>query len=212
LSKIFKLNDCMDVAAAAEFILSKLEKDLPQNLYYHGVHHVLDVTWAAMSIASQESVTDPESLDLLKTAALYHDSGFMYTYENHEQEGCRVAHEILPVFGYSPGQIEAICGMIMATKIPQSPDTHLEEIICDADLDYLGRDDFKLIGDNLFRELNHQGKMPDIPTWNATQVRFLSAHEYRTEASRKNRESVKQKHLQELIDEVKGYGSGLVGA
>ena len=29
-----------------------------------------------------------------------------------------------------------------ATKIPQTPLTKLEEIICDADLDYLGREDF----------------------------------------------------------------------
>jgi uncharacterized protein len=189
----------MNTAAAGEFILAKLERDLPQDLFYHGVHHVLDVTWAALSIAAQESVTDSESLDLLKTAALYHDSGFISTYKNHEEEGCRIASEVLPGFGYTAEQIRIICGMIMATKIPQNPQTHLEEIICDADLDYLGRDDFKTIGQTLFNELTHRGLVPNLETWNARQIEFLSAHEYKTDSSRKNRENVKQKHLQELI-------------
>lgn len=54
----------------------------------------------------------------------------------HEFEGCLIARTALPGFGYT-GEDIMICGMIMATKIPQSPTNILEEIICDADLDYL---------------------------------------------------------------------------
>lgn len=190
----------MNTAAAGEFILAKLEKDLPQDLFYHGVHHVVDVTWAALSIAAQESVTDSESLDLLRTAALYHDSGFIYKYKDHEEEGCRIASEVLPGFGYTAEQVQIICGMIMATKIPQNPKTHLEQILCDADLDYLGRDDFRAIGDTLFRELTHRGLVADMQTWNARQIEFLSAHEYKTDTSRRNRGNVKQQHLRKLIE------------
>ena len=40
----------------------------------------------------------------------------------------------------------------MATEIPQNPKTHLEMIMCDADLDYLGRYDFETISNNLYTE------------------------------------------------------------
>ena len=67
-----------------------------------------------------------------------------------------MAREILPAYGLTRDQIDTICGMIMATRIPQSPSNQLERILCDADLDYLGRDDFYEIGGRLFEELRDQ--------------------------------------------------------
>jgi len=188
----------MNVKGAENYIMDQLAKCLSTDLYYHGVHHVLDVTRTALSIAVQEGVTDPEIMDLLKTAALYHDCGFMNTYQNHEAEGCRIVREILPEFGFTSIQIDMICGMIMATKIPQSPVTHLEQILCDADLDYLGRDDFYQISQTLFSELRQRSLISDVLSWNQVQIKFISAHHYWTETSRKNREELKQMYLKAL--------------
>ena len=85
--------------------------------------------------------------------------------------------------------------MIMATKIPQSPKNHLEEIICDADLDYLGRDDFFVIGDKLFAELSMYGIIDSENDWNKLQVTFLEKHHYFTKTALKNRKSKKEQHL-----------------
>lgn len=188
----------MDIDKAEAYIVGELQKRLPPTLYYHGLHHVLDVVKVSAEIAALENVRDEESLILLKTAALYHDSGFMNVYQGHEEEGCRIALKVLPDFGYSITQMDRLCGMIMATRIPQNPQNQLEMIICDADLDYLGRDDFNAVSATLFEELKTRDMIDDIPAWDVVQVRFISAHRYWTAAEQERREVVKQHHLNRL--------------
>ncbi|MDZ7645927.1 MAG: hypothetical protein U5K54_01410 [Cytophagales bacterium] len=78
------------------------------------------------------------------------------------------------VYGFKSDQIEAICNMILATRIPQSPLTKLEKVLCDADLDYLGRKDFYGIGGKLLEELKEQGVVETEREWNLVQKTFLS--------------------------------------
>ena len=189
----------MNLEKAEEYILGELWLRLPETLFYHGLHHVKDVMNAALYLAGQEGITDEESIQLLRTAALYHDSGFMNTYQNHEEEGCRIVRRMLPDFGYTEVQIELICGMIMATKIPQQPQNLLEKIICDADLDYLGRDDFESIAATLFEELKFRNLISDQKSWNRIQIKFLTAHHYWTGSAIKLRASTKAKHLDQLV-------------
>ena len=193
-----------DFINAEKKILAKLESGLPEDLFYHGLHHTRDVFGAALRIAEYEGI-DKEDIELLRIATFYHDAGFITHYKNHEEAGCEQVRSELPAFGFNENQIEKICGMIMATKIPQSPKNHLEEIICDADLDYLGRDDFKPIGQTLFDELKVYVKMNDEKQWNRIQLNFLKQHSYFTEYARTHREKVKQKHLAEIIRIVESY-------
>ncbi len=195
----------MKIKEAEKYIHKKLRKNLSPTLTYHGFHHTIDVVNAAMKIAKAEGVKDKESLILLETATLYHDLGFITNYKNHEEEGCRIAKLTLPNFEYSHKQIEAICGMIMATKIPQTPQTILEKIIADADLDYFGRDDFKPIAHSLFLELKEREMVADIETWNKVQVKFLESHQYWTKSAIELRGEQKQKRLDELKAIVATY-------
>ncbi|OJV14404.1 MAG: phosphohydrolase [Dyadobacter sp. 50-39] len=188
----------MQIEKAERYVLGQLESRLDRTLFYHGIHHTLDVVQASAEIAALEGITDGESLALLRTAAFYHDSGFMATYQGHEEAGCTLARAVLPGFGYSTAQIDTICGMIMATRIPQSPKNALERIICDADLDYLGRDDFESIAATLFEELKARDMIDDIPAWDAVQVKFLEAHCYWTSSQQTRRDTAKQRHLLQL--------------
>ncbi len=142
----------MDFENASNFIINKVKTELPGNLYYHSYNHVMDVLQAANELGQMEGINNND-LTLLKTAVLYHDSGFTKQNVEHEAIGCEIARNTLPQFNYKQNEIESICGMIMATKIPQTPHNLLEKIICDADLDYLGRDDFWVIGNHLFMSL-----------------------------------------------------------
>ncbi len=191
---------------AKHFILEKLDKELKPNLFYHGMRHTLDVLNITEELCLAEEINPYETL-LLKTAALFHDAGFTINNQNHEVLGCDLVREHLPRFGYNKEEIERICGMIMATKIPQSPNNHLEEIICDADLDYLGRDDFYSIGQSLFEELQAYNVVQDIETWNRIQVGFLTSHGFFTKTNKKRRASVKAEYLEELKEIVAGYES-----
>ena len=198
----------MDPQAAEVHILAKLRKGLPANRSYHCYEHTLDVYRTAITIAAAEGVSG-EDLDLLKTAALFHDSGFLIRDDEHELGSCGIARETLPAFGYTSQQIERICAMIMATKIPQDPADELARILCDADLDYLGRPDFFRIGATLFNEFKHYGVLNTEREWNELQVRFLEKHRYFTKRSKLVREPVKRQHLAAVIDKLDGGGKRL---
>jgi len=186
-----------------EIILDKLEKELPAYLYYHNVKHTVDVVTEVELIGWGEGCTDEEIL-LLKTAGLFHDAGHTIAYDNHEFYGTELAKEMLPKFNYSPEQIEKICSIIMATKLPPRPTTILENIICDSDLDYLGRSDFIPVSNTLYEELKAQNKMGSLNDWNKIQVKFISGHQYFTATARSLREVNKQlqiERIQSLITE-----------
>jgi HD superfamily phosphodiesterase len=179
-------------------ILHNLDNNLSNDLYYHCLDHTLDVEFQAERIAVSEKITDTNDLFLLKVACLYHDSGFLTTYKDHEVASCKLAQRELPKFGIVAKQLAIICGLIMATKIPQTPLTKLEEIICDADLDYLGRDDFAPISHNLFLELKNRNFVQTENDWNLIQIKFFKQHNYFTDTNQQLRHNQKMNHLLEI--------------
>lgn len=188
----------MNYFKAKRYILDRLKDELPNYLAYHGYHHTLDVYEMTIDIAKEEGVHDEEELTMLKTAALYHDSGFLSVYKGHEEVSCLLVKEILPHYEYNDKQIEVICSMIMATQIPQHPTTKLEEILADADLDYLGRDDFYPIADSLYQELKSIEAVQNVDEWNRIQISFLEEHHYYTRTCIERRKAEKDKRLEEL--------------
>lgn len=187
----------MDYHAAKAFILDKLGRELSPKLSYHGQHHTLDVWQITSELCVLENISPYESI-LLKTAALYHDSGFIIHNKDHEALSCGIARNHLPGYGYSPSEIDRICSMIMATKIPQNPGNSLEAILCDADLDYLGRADFYTIGATLFHELETFGVLQGEYAWNQLQVTFLEKHKFLTPTNIRRRNAQKNIYLAEL--------------
>jgi HD superfamily phosphohydrolase YqeK len=188
----------MNFVEAKKYILNRLKHDLPKNLTYHGYHHTLDVYEMCIDIAKHEGIDNHEELTLLKTAALFHDCGFLRAYKGHEDASCEIAKESLSNFNYTQEQIQVVCGLIQATKIPQKPQTKLEEILADADLDYLGRDDFYPVAKTLYEELKSIHAIHDENEWNKIQVSFIGAHEYFTDTCLQRRKSERDKRLAEL--------------
>lgn len=194
----------MDYEGAITHILDRLEHELEEHLYYHGGHHTLDVLEAAERIGKHELLNDSE-LNLLLVAAAYHDSGFLFGHQEHERRGCDLAKELLPKYGFDTDGIAEVCKMIMATKIPQTPTDRLSQILCDADLDYLGRDDFEPIATSLFKELQQLNIISTIEAWNRVQLGFLQQHQYHTAYGREIRQPQKQLHLDKIRSIVNGY-------
>jgi hypothetical protein len=179
------------------FALDKLRNGLSDKLLYHGYDHVLDVLGAAERLGAAENLSDDE-MELLRVAVLYHDAGFIVDSRNHEEIGCDMAEKELPGFGFEKFEVAKICGMIRATKYPHKPAGKMEEIICDADLDYLGRDDFFEIGGKLFKELQLRGVVSKEQEWNRLQINFLTSHHYFTQTALSTREPKKQEHLEQV--------------
>ncbi len=180
-----------------EVILDKLERELPDFLFYHNVKHTVDVVTEVELIGWAEGCTDEEIL-LLKTAALFHDAGHTVSYDDHELQGTVLAREMLPGYGYTGEQIERICRIIMSTKLPPRPADLLEQIICDSDLDYLGRSDFIPVSNTLYEELKAQDKITSLNDWNRLQVKFISGHQYFTGTARRLREVNKKIQIERI--------------
>lgn len=181
-----------------DYVLDRLERELPKHLYYHNYKHTIDVTIGVEILGDGEGVGEEDML-LLKTAALFHDFGQVEGALGHEERSCKIAEEILPDFGYDSDQIETIKGIIMATKLPPQPKTLLQEIIADADLDYLGRRDMVPVSDTLYQELKVQGIIGSFNDWNKLQVKFLSVHNFFTETARNMRAVNKEKQIERII-------------
>src|SRR5690348_6514774 len=148
----------MQFQKAYDFLIDKLERELSPHLTYHSVQHTRNVVEAARHIGASEKLHQ-EEMELLLTAALFHDAGFLKGYDNHEELSCTIARENLPSLGYTNQPIQKICESIMATTLPQRPRAIAGRTLCDAALSYLGTDDYCDRAENLFSEFSSNGKI-----------------------------------------------------
>lgn len=191
-----------DLAQARQYVIKRLNSELTAQHTYHSVHHTVDdVVPAAESLAARAGI-EGEDLLLLRTAAYFHDIGFVVNRANHEVIGADIARTVLPGMGYQPAQIDAICGMIMATRLPQSPRTLLEKILADADLDVLGRDDFLERNAALRAETATFDSPQSDEQWYQAQLQFLRHHDYQTPAARALRQTGKEANIARLAQMI----------
>jgi len=185
----------MDFKEAKKYILEKLESELPDNLHYHGIHHTIDVYEASIRIAELEDLSQEEKV-VINTAALYHDAGFIYQYEDNESVAVKLTELVLPKFGYNEKQIKTIGEIILTTRIKARPQSLLEKIMCDADYDYLGRSDVHHIADTLYRELIEYDVKFSEEEWNKIQLKFLKKHQYHTMSAVELRQAKKEEYIE----------------
>lgn len=183
---------------AKALVFSQLE-ELDPNLHYHGRHHTFeDVLPAAERLCKEEGLNVQDSL-IVRTAALFHDTGFLDQYDRNEACGAHRAKTYLPQFGYTPENIDKITECIMATEMPQRPgDNRLAQLVCDADLGHLGSEKFFLRSESLRLELVAVKGLDLAPhKWAKSNVRFLMEHEYFTDSAKKLFQAIKDMNVQE---------------
>lgn len=187
----------MQFDKAYSFLIQKLESELPKYLTYHNVAHTKDVMENVQHLAASENISEPE-ITILKTAALFHESGMLETYKGHEEISCKMAEKWLPQFEYTKDEITQICALIMATKMPQAPENQLQEIICDADLYYLGTNAYITKANKLYKELHEAGIVKDREEWRNIEIKFLQSQHYFTESANRQLNVKLKQNEQEL--------------
>ncbi|MFM6995092.1 MAG: adenylate/guanylate cyclase domain-containing protein [Sediminibacterium sp.] len=186
---------------AYKMIESFLNLHLPKEYVYHSIEHIKDVVKQVTLIAKKEKIKQPD-IDDLKLAAWLHDIGYIWEPKRHEERGIEYATDLLKAFEFPQQKISKIAGMIMATKIPQSPKNILEQIICDADLDYLGRTDYHINSKLLLQELKITKTITELE-WLQIQDGFLSKHQYFTKTSKTSRDKLKSNVLESIKSQIK---------
>jgi len=187
-----------DYERAIQYALNRLEAELSPDLYYHSLRHTRDdVMPATRRLAAMAGVSEVETR-LLVVAAAFHDIGFTQKRQDHELVGIQIATQVLPKFGFERDHIAAINGMILATRLPQSPQNELEALLADADLDVLGREeDFFIRSNHLRQEWATIGDLVTDEEWYRSQLEFLHEHSYFTDVARTLREKGKYNNIAE---------------
>ncbi len=184
-------------------ILNQLKSLLPEYLSYHDLPHTIDVEKAVIRYANLEGISK-EDLILLRTAALFHDAGFILQYHKNEDIGIGMVRSALPKYGYTNNQIDKIVQIINATKLSVEPSSLLEQIMCDADHDYIGRPEYHIIAKKLREELALNKKVFTEREWIEFQLEFLeNQHVYYTETANNIRSISKNKRIKELKKQLK---------
>jgi uncharacterized protein len=166
-------------------VCDRLLKEVPSEYTYHSLRHTLDVIEMAIEIGKAEHVSDDE-LTLLKIAALFHDTGYINSRQNHEEESTKIFITYAEKHKLSGDMISTVVGCIKATKIPQAPQNRL---------DYLGREDFSEIGELLYVELTNCNEIANRNAWNQLQVNFLSSLKFHTTYSQQKRQQQLETNL-----------------
>lgn len=160
---------------------------------------------SAVRLARQLEL-DEEEVALLQVAAAFHDLGFIENAANHELVAARMVAQLLPGLAFSSRQIETVMGLILATRMPQSPRSLLEEVLADADLDLLGRPDFMARNACLRQEWANTGRVVASRVWFEGQLAFMREHQYFTAVAQRLRDETKQLNIALLEEKLRSLG------
>jgi len=129
--------DAEIVKKTALYATDLLEHKLPVYLAYHQKDHTLHVVERAETIGKAEGLSD-EEMNILKVCAWFHDVGYIRKIIGHEEESILIATEFLNKHKVDQKEIDRVTEILRSTKIPQTPETNVAKVLCDADLMHLG--------------------------------------------------------------------------
>ena len=185
-----------------EDIMDRASKELPANLYFHDLARMKDIYGLVELFCRAEDLSEEEAL-MVRTAALLHDVGYIWSYDEHEEESIRFAREILPKYAYPDDQIERIIELIECTKRLRKPTNKLEEILLDADMNYLSRADFITLNKAFYNELYEKNKIQNQQEWVRMQIVLLSNHKYYTSVANVLRDVSSEHQIENIIETSK---------
>jgi len=180
---------------AEEYASNMLLERSPKHNLYHSLEHTKEVVSSAMEICFGEKRSEQE-IEMLTIAAWFHDLGYVEKTTGHEEISAMFASNFLINQNYEQSKIDVIIGCILATKVPQHPKNALEKIMCDADLNHLGRSSF-IERNNLFRtEFEHYfGRKLTESEWLIKSIEFVTQHNYFTDYAQKAFSEIQNENL-----------------
>ena len=189
-----------------QYIRALFKDELPGGIKYHGANHTLHPARGVVAVANRIAISENISehdRELVIAAAYFHDTGYIREYDKNEPIAARMAGRILKLIGYKPNEIEKIQTMILSTDLAREPKTHAEKILCDADLDHFGREDFFKLDGKIREGRRARGiDVSDELKWYKGTLEIITRHQYYTESQKKLREEQKQKNIKRLLNKL----------
>ena len=187
------------LSAAQDFVSDLFLNKVNKTIHFHTLQHTQEVVAASETMAEYYHLEDEDRFALL-LAAWFHDTGYSGgKAAGHENLSIEIGTRFLNEHKVHQNVLNKVVGCINATRLPQSPNSLIEQIICDADLFHLGTGDFREKNKLLREELNDFGNMElSKKDWRKKNIEFLSKHNYFTSYAKENLDPLKQLYLEEL--------------
>jgi predicted metal-dependent HD superfamily phosphohydrolase len=190
--------DLQILKAVETFVRQFFKEKMPKEYVYHDLTHTEDVVRVASQLALSYSMSI-EELEILQIAAWFHDTGYTEGPEGHEERSVDIATAFLNANDYAAQKTTMVAGCIRATKLPQTPQNKLQQIICDADLSHLGEKTYWLRTARLRQELVFlQNRAMNEEEWIEFELSFMLAHQFHTEVGRETFDNRKFKYILQL--------------
>ncbi len=180
------------------FIYQLLKNELPEGIVYHNYLHTQEVVENCEKIMKNHDLEDSEK-DLLLIAAWFHDTGFIKTYDKHEEASVEIAEKFLEKEGFLQSKIDEIKALILSTRSDQQPKNLLEEILHDADILHVGKKSFFSKGELIriewerYLDKNYTGN-----EWFDQQEEFLVKNKFYTTYATKKYGKRREKNIRKL--------------
>ncbi|MBK8722226.1 MAG: HD domain-containing protein [Saprospiraceae bacterium] len=180
------------------FVTDFFKKNISAEYVFHDYQHTLNVVHSALEIA-ENSGLESSDLELITIAAWFHDTGYIKGSDGHEARSCEIARAYLTNLKYPESRIAQIEGCIMATKLPQTPQNFMEQILGDADMSHLGKRSYWDRCERIRQELQlTKGISMNDEEWVDFEITFLQNHRYHTPVAQSLYDDRKQKYIKQL--------------
>ncbi|WP_338375176.1 Pycsar system effector family protein [uncultured Flavobacterium sp.] len=194
----------MKLVNKAKLYVTELFENILEFKYtYHNINHTKSVVKAAEEIAIHEKI-DGEDLEILLVAAWFHDCGYVECKEGHEEVSVRIVSKFLEENDYDIIYIEKVAKIIRATVFNYVPTTILEKIICDADYNHLGKENYFETASLLRKEweLTNYNVCCDLEWAKGNLALLNEKHHFYTEYAKLNWDAIKDKNIQKLKEKI----------
>lgn len=184
------------LAAARAYVTDIFQHKVNPEFVFHNLEHTEDVVEACSHMADYYQLNEEDRLVLL-IAAWFHDVGYSGGKpEGHEEVSVQFATQFLHSRRIDENIIQRVTSCIQATRMPQSPVSLIEKILCDGDLFHLSTEDFRARNQLLKQEREHiVGQKIDKKEWRKGNIEFLEHHKYFTEYGQEFLEPKKAENL-----------------
>ena len=192
------MSDNKVIKETIEYVDRVLKENFKPENIYHNQNHTKEVADVAKMLG-EKSGFNAEEMEIVTIAAWFHDIGYIKVVDEHETLSADMAEEFLAGLNYPRKKIDQIRKAILSTKMPQSADTKIGEVLCDADLHHLGTKGF-FDKNELFRvEMERRwGKNYSDSEWLEHTIDFFTKQSFFTKAASKMYDEQKQANLLKL--------------
>ncbi|MBD2724573.1 metal-dependent phosphohydrolase [Hymenobacter sp. BT189] len=191
------------VKDAQAYVTDLFAQELQAKLTYHSLRHTEAVVKECRVLAPAAGLS-PEDTEALLLAAWFHDTGYLDVYEGHEFRSMERAGAWLAEHGVPAERVQLVKDLIKVTHRDYAPETELQQLLVDADMSNLARDDFRSSAELLRTEWELVlGQTYTNPEWAELQLNFMLSHKYHSDAGKERYKKAFKDNLDEQRDALK---------